>query len=84
MDGADVRGFVDRDWSAIEQMKAAFWTEDDHRLTAVQALALGDELRRYAQTVRPDWPGPEERAADLAVHRRLTEAFRAVPVNRSR
>jgi hypothetical protein len=53
-------------------------------LTAVQALALGDELRRYAQTVRPDWPDPDERAADFAVHLQLTEPFRAVPVNRPR
>lgn len=84
MNGADVRRFMNRDWNAVERMKARFWIEDDHRLTAAQALALGDDLRRYAQSVRPDWPDPNERAADLAVHLRLTEAFRAVPVNRPR
>jgi hypothetical protein len=84
MNRADVQGFMDRDWTAIEEMKARFWIEDDHRLTAAQALALGDNLRRYAQSVRPDWPDPDDRAADLAVHLRLTEALRAVPVNRSR
>jgi hypothetical protein len=84
MNRADIRRFAKRDWDAVERMKARFWIEDGHRLTAVQALALGDELRRYAQTVRPDWPDPDERAADFAVHLQLTEPFRAVPVNRPR
>ncbi len=81
---ADVRRFLIRDWNAVARMKARFWIEEDHRLTAGQALALGDELRRHAHALRPDWPDPDERAADLAVHLRLSEAFRAVPVNRSR
>jgi hypothetical protein len=53
-------------------------------MTAADALELGDALRRHAQSLRPDWPDAAERVADLAVHTRVAEALRAVPVHGTR
>lgn len=39
---------------------------------------MGAELFAYARGVRPDWPGAEDRAEDVAVHLRVSEALRAV------
>lgn len=66
---------VDRDWQLVEQVKAEFWLEQKAMLTSGAALRLGDELRRYVRAVRPDWPGPAEREADLATHTRVSEAL---------
>jgi hypothetical protein len=84
MDRGDVRAFVDRDWAAIEEQKARFWSDRKHGMTAVEALAVGDALRRHAQSVKPDWPDDAERRADLAVHARVAEALRAVSLHRPR
>jgi hypothetical protein len=40
-------------------------------MTALDALALCDAPRRYAQSVRPGWPDADERAADLSHHARV-------------
>lgn len=73
----DLVAFARRDWAALEQEKAAFWAERKALLSAAQVLALGDELRRHAQTLKPDWPDAAEQAEDLAVHRRVSEALGA-------
>lgn len=46
-------------------------------MSPAEALELGDALRRHALLLKPDWPDPTERAAELAVHRRIAEALRA-------
>jgi hypothetical protein len=84
MDRADLQAFVERDWAAVEEQKARFWAERKHGMTAAEALALGDALRRHAQSVKPDWPDEGERRADLGVHVRVSEALRAVPLYRPR
>lgn len=80
----DVMAFVRRDWAAVEEGKAAFWAERKASISAAQVLALGDGLRRHARTLKPDWPDAAERAEDLAVHRRVSEALRAVIRQRAR
>lgn len=78
MDRHTIREFVNRDWSRIEQAKAAFWKGKKRGMSAAELFATGDQLRRYAQSLRPDWPTAQERAEDLAVHLRVSEALRAV------
>jgi transposase len=79
MDRDDLIAFARRDWAMVAESKSRFWLERKRRLSVAELLAVGDELRRHAMAVRPDWPTAAERAADLAIHQRVTEALRAVP-----
>lgn len=63
--------------------RRTFWLNRKRASSPAELLTLGDQLLRHARTMRPDWPGEAERAADLAVHQRVAEALRA-PVNRLR
>jgi len=75
---SDILAFVRRDWSLANDEKTAFWAERKRRIPAAEAVRLGDELRRHARLLRPEWPDAAERAEDLAVHVRVSEALRAV------
>jgi hypothetical protein len=77
----DIRAFAGRDWAAIADPKAAFWAERKRSMTAAEALATAEMLRQHALLVKPGWPDADERAADLALHVRISEALRAVPAN---
>ena len=79
MDRDDILAFARRDWAMVAESKTRYWLERKRTLSAAELLAVGDELRRHALTVRPDWPTDAERAADFATHERVTEALRAVP-----
>ena len=81
---ADIRAFARRDWAALDESKARFWAARKRAMTAGDALELGDALRRHAQRLRPDWPDPTERAADLTLHARVAEALRAVSIRGAR
>ena len=80
----DIRTFAMRDWASIADAKARFWAERKRAMTAGEALAIGEMLRQHACRLKPDWPDAGERAADMAVHARVSEALRAVPRYRSR
>jgi len=77
---SDILAYVHRDWQRVADAKTAFWLERKRDLAPEDVLAIGDQLRQHAQAVRPDWPSEAERAADLAVHVRVTEALRAVSI----
>jgi len=79
VDRDDILAFARRDWAMVAESKTRYWLERKRTLSAAELLAVGDQLRRHALTVRPDWPTEAERAADLATHERVTEALRAVP-----
>lgn len=68
-----IRAFASRPWAEIEHLKRRYWAESD--LTPAELLALADELRRHALSVRPDWPDYTERQADLDTHIRITRLF---------
>lgn len=76
MSRTDVTGLLERDWGLVERLKTDFWIEQKAALSPSAALRLGDELRRYVQAVRPDWPDSAERDAYLAIHARISEALR--------
>jgi hypothetical protein len=80
----DIRAFAGRDWAAIADAKAAFWAERKRSMTPEEALATAEILRLHALQMKPGWPDAEERAADLALHVRISEALRAVSTNRPR
>jgi hypothetical protein len=84
MDAADIRAFARRDWASLEDEKARFWAHRKSTMSPSEALAVADDLRAHAQALKPDWPDPAERAADLALHRRVSEAHRACSKLRSR
>jgi hypothetical protein len=73
-----IRAFVRRDWAGIDDAKTAYWKEQKQARSAAELLAMGADLFAYARGLRPDWPGAEDRAEDLAVHLRVSEALRAV------
>jgi hypothetical protein len=78
MNREDVRAFARRDWAAIAAGKAAFWADRKRSLTTADVFAIAEMLRQHALQVKPGWPDAAERAADLAVHVRISEALRAV------
>jgi hypothetical protein len=80
----DIRAFAGRDWPAIAEAKARFWAERKRSMTPAEALATAEMLRQHALQMKPGWPDAEERAADLALHVRLSEALHAVSPDRSR
>jgi hypothetical protein len=80
----DIRAFAMRDWEAMAEAKAAFWAKRKRSMTAAEALATAETLRQHALQVKPGWPDADERAADLALHVRVSEALHAVSPDRSR
>lgn len=80
VDAEHIRAFVRRDWAQVARAKTAHWMAQKAGRSAAEVLDAADALRRHAMTVRPEWPSDEDRAADLATHRRVSEALRAVIV----
>lgn len=74
----DLVRFANRDWGAIADNKARFWAERKRAMSPADAIRLGDDLRRYARGVRPDWPSEADRRVDGETHSRVSEALRAV------
>lgn len=67
-----------REGCALADAKAEHWLSLKLGMTPTEILTLGDDLRRHARAVRPDWPAEADRAEDVAVHARVAEALRAV------
>ena len=80
----DLIAYANRDWAAIEESKRRRWAEQKSRMTAAEALRVGDALRRHAAIVRPEWPTAADRREDLAVHIRVSESLRRVDLSRRR
>jgi hypothetical protein len=78
MEARDIRAFVERDWQRVAAAKTAHWRDQKVGRSATQILAAGEALRRHARVMRPEWPSARERADDVAVHLRVSEALRAV------
>lgn len=74
----DIRGFVNRDWAGLGTAKAVAWQAG--KRTAADDLHAADQLRQYVLSVRPGWPSPDDRAADLSNHLRVSEALGAIAI----
>lgn len=79
MKRAVLEAYVQRDWRRIQRLKERYWPERKAVLSPAEALAVADALRRLGQALRPDWPTPDERREDLAMHQRVSECLRRVP-----
>ncbi len=69
----------DADWSELDRSKTDYWRARKKKLGAVEGVRIADELRRQVQALRPDWPSPAERAADLDTHVRIARMLRVSP-----
>ncbi len=78
MDRDSLRQFVRRDWSAVAASKTRHWHALKARRSAAQVLGNADQMRTYAQRLRPGWPTRQDRLDDLLVHQRVGKALRAV------
>jgi hypothetical protein len=74
----DLIAFAARDWPAIAESKARHWLERKRRLGTAEAFRVAAELRRFVMVTRPEWPGSDERAADLERHAAVAESLRRV------
>jgi hypothetical protein len=83
MKDSDIREYATRDWTIAENLKLEYWSSRKRTMTPAEAIAISEELRRYVESVRPDFPRDESREADLEVHRRVSEALRSVATRRS-
>lgn len=74
-DGFDpqaLRAFRDRDWSSAREAKERFWAEDHRRRGPHAGWDVGAALWVHTRSLDPTWPGPEQRADDLAHHIELS------------
>ncbi len=74
----DLIDFAQRSRVDLAEIDAAYWRERKQRYGEGEGLRIAEELRQQVLLVRPDWPTPEDRAADLAAHVQLSEQLRSV------
>jgi hypothetical protein len=74
----DIRAFARREWGLVAAAKRRYWIERKRALSPAEALAVAERLRLHVRALRPDWPSPAERAADLEAHARVSGSLRSV------
>lgn len=82
MNRRDIQAFVERDWALVSAFKEAYWLEQKRLLGPAEGLRIADGLRRHAMSVRPEFPTPEDRAADFACHVRVREMLQRASAKR--
>jgi hypothetical protein len=80
MKKADLKAFAERDWAAVADLKVAYWANLKKTSGSGLAIRVGDELRRHAIALRPQWPTREDRRKDLASHARVAAALKRVSI----
>jgi hypothetical protein len=83
MKDSDIRAYAARDWTTAEDAKRRYWISIKRDMTPAEALAVAEDLRRFVEQLRPDFPTPEDRAADLETHCRVSEGLRSVAIRHS-
>jgi hypothetical protein len=79
---SDIRAFAARPWAAIEAEKRSYWAAAKRDMTPLEALAVSEDLRKFTQQIRPDFPTTRDREADIEMHIRLSEGLRSVAIRR--
>jgi hypothetical protein len=74
----EIKAYAGRDWSLVEESKRRYWAERKRALSPAEALRMAEALWRHVRAIRPDWPSPSERAADVEVHARVSACLRRV------
>ncbi len=75
---AAIRAFVQRDRAGVDDAKQEFWLGRKRALGPAEGIRIANALREQVIAQHPGWPSPEERAADLATHERVSAALRRV------
>ena len=68
-----------RDWDLIQEAKTRHWLRRKQLMSPAEIWQVGCELWQQAREVKPGGPSMSERLDDLDVHRRVSQALRAVP-----
>lgn len=79
----DLVDFATRPWEIIAGSDAEHWLHRKRELGPAEGVRMAEELRVLVAVQWPDWPGPEEREADLELHARVSEALRSVRLART-
>jgi hypothetical protein len=72
---ADLRAYARRDWRAAEIRKREYWAREVAERGPLATFLASQALWEHMRRLRPDWPSPEERRADLAHHIALKHAL---------
>jgi hypothetical protein len=75
MNAEDLRAYARRDWRAAEVRKRDHWARELAERGALATFEASQALWEHVRCIRPDWPTPEERRADLAHHVALKRAL---------
>jgi len=71
------------DWAAVESSDRRYWADEFARGGAQSASRASFALWQHMRSVRPDWPTPADRDADLRHHvetqRLLARVARVAP-----
>jgi hypothetical protein len=68
MDRQAIEAFVARDRASVDRLKRQHWIHAFRRCGAAATVSAARALWEHARSVRPDWPGADDRAADLTHH----------------
>lgn len=71
LDPEQLAEYAKRPWAAMRGRKRAQWSENARRGGAEAGLRTSEMLWAHMRSVDPSWPGPRQRADDLAHHRAL-------------
>jgi len=71
----EVRAYAHRDWRATERSKRDYWAGELATRGPLATFEASQALWAHMRRIRPDWPSPEERRADLAHHLALKRAL---------
>ena len=75
MNAEDLRAYAQRDWHAAEMRKRDHWAREVAERGSLATFEASQALWEHVRCLRPDWPTPEERRADLAHHVALKRAL---------
>lgn len=75
MNPEDLRAYARRNWRAAEMGKREHWAREVAERGLLATLEVSQALWEHVRGLRPDWPTPEERRADLVHHVALRRAL---------
>ena len=75
MNPDDLRAYARRDWRAAERGKREHWAREVAERGPLATFEASQALWEHMRRLRPDWPSPEERRADVAHHVALKRAL---------
>ena len=64
----DVRAYAQRAWPRAERLKQEHWAREIAERGPLATFEASQALWEHMRSLRPDWPSPDDRRADLAHH----------------